>query len=385
MKMNVLLIIREEIICIFILSFLFIYSKIYLKSKDGSRFQTICFCAFGHVIFDIITVYTVNNVDIVPEILNYVFHIAFIVFAILYCYELFSYAVHLTFSIPLAKLFSRISIVPVFIYLVLTPRMRIEYVQGNGTYYAGGACIFVGYTIAICYFIASLFIILINHRKLERSVKNTMIPIFIGLLAIIMIQIQIPELLFTGASVTIVTIGVFFALENPAKIYRERSLIDLNTGVKNKNCYEEDLKKLQGKYFLEYGLEKKITCVMCDLNGLKAVNDESGHLAGDELIRAAANVLSKCLKSVYNIYRVGGDEFLAIYIGTEEKTIQNEIYHVRNACNSVLVHKKYPLSIAIGYARCEKKTETMLDLVELADKAMYADKESIKELEKIGK
>ena len=86
------------------------------------------------------------------------------------------------------------------------------------------------------------------------------------------------------------------------------STTDLLTGVMNRNSmnnriiYNDDgslpIKTPYGLFFV-------------DVNGLKTVNDTKGHLAGDELLKDVAVTLSEIFQD-YEVYRVGGDEFLVI-------------------------------------------------------------------------
>ena len=60
--------------------------------------------------------------------------------------------------------------------------------------------------------------------------------------------------------------------------------------------------------------------ISIDLNGLKRVNDTYGHVAGDELIRAAADCMKNSFNEYGKIYRIGGDEFAVII--TEETSLK---------------------------------------------------------------
>ena len=62
-----------------------------------------------------------------------------------------------------------------------------------------------------------------------------------------------------------------------------------------------------------------------DLNGLKAINDVKGHMAGDELIKGAADCLLLSIGKSGKAYRTGGDEFMAIVYTKEPEKIRQEI------------------------------------------------------------
>ena len=92
----------------------------------------------------------------------------------------------------------------------------------------------------------------------------------------------------------------------------EYSFHDPLTGVGNRRAIRE-FEEEELDTSRSYGL------IMCDINGLKAVNDNKGHDAGDELIKTAALCLTKVF-SAENVYRMGGDEF-AVYTYEDSREI----------------------------------------------------------------
>jgi len=85
------------------------------------------------------------------------------------------------------------------------------------------------------------------------------------------------------------------------------------TGVLNRRAYEEDI------YSHDSIPDDKFVYVSIDVNGLKVVNDTKGHMAGDELIIGACQCMKESLGKVGKIYRIGGDEFVAIMFCDVEK------------------------------------------------------------------
>ena len=138
------------------------------------------------------------------------------------------------------------------------------------------------------------------------------------------------------------------------------SSVDLLTGLYNRN-------KLNT--YMAGVLESKkspIGLVFLDINGLKKVNDQEGHLAGDDLIKRAA----KTLNAVFggnDIFRVGGDEFVVILIGIEEKQITEYLDKLHQESD------KNNVSFAAGYAITENTADIEKALKE-ADFNMYKDK-----------
>ena len=139
------------------------------------------------------------------------------------------------------------------------------------------------------------------------------------------------------------------------------SSIDLLTGVYNRNemnNYMANLVKEDDDY--------SIGLLFIDINGLKKVNDELGHLKGDALIKKAANVL-KAIFDKSRIFRAGGDEFVVVIENIGEDTIHNIINDIKLEAN------KKGVSLAIGYSLKKSKKEILKALKE-ADEAMYIDK-----------
>lgn len=143
------------------------------------------------------------------------------------------------------------------------------------------------------------------------------------------------------------------------------------TNFLNRRAYEQDIKQL------EESLDKNFVYVSMDINGLKDVNDELGHNAGDELIRGAANCMRETFKDIGRIYRIGGDEFVALLnADAEQIEILRERFHNEVAYWSGTLVKS--LSISCGCVSCAEEgiPQNIKAIAVLADKRMYEDKEA---------
>lgn len=147
---------------------------------------------------------------------------------------------------------------------------------------------------------------------------------------------------------------------------------DYLTRLKNRTAFELDIqnsiyqKNAQG-YIL----------VLTDLNGLKQVNDQSGHKAGDRYIQACAQALDVPGLEDSVIYRIGGDEFATIippYYSTQISVYMERVKEkIKEVQSTEIPHP----SVAMGYATCQGNSLLHWEEAQKeADLAMYQDKQS---------
>ena len=138
------------------------------------------------------------------------------------------------------------------------------------------------------------------------------------------------------------------------------SSLDFLTGLYNRNRLNSYMSELMSQPDVPTAL------IFLDINGLKKVNDNDGHLAGDSLIRRAANTLIGVFPE-NDIFRVGGDEFVTILRNVDEKQVNDYIKLLRRRAS------KNQVSFAIGYAMANNSKDMDAVLKE-ADARMYEDK-----------
>lgn len=142
------------------------------------------------------------------------------------------------------------------------------------------------------------------------------------------------------------------------------SSIDMLTGVKNRNTMNNMVDDIvAGKKKMNY----PYSVIFADLNGLKRVNDENGHSAGDKMLKSAAAIL----RGVFHdgeVYRAGGDEFMLIADGLGEKELEARVKQLaEQAATTENVH------FAIGTC-IVNEGEDIRNAMRLADERMYVDK-----------
>lgn len=145
---------------------------------------------------------------------------------------------------------------------------------------------------------------------------------------------------------------------------------DSLTGLKNRTAFFEILSNL------DVEKEMFVSIAMFDVNNLKLVNDTLGHLAGDTMLRHAAGTIKNSLRQEDELYRIGGDEFVAVICHGQElnlSCLEGRVVDSLARENQKL--SDYCLSIAYGYATFSKDTDrTLFETLARADEKMYACK-----------
>lgn len=151
-----------------------------------------------------------------------------------------------------------------------------------------------------------------------------------------------------------------------------KSMTDEMTGCLNRRAYEEEL-----DYYRHHEIDDNLAFVSIDINRLKYVNDNLGHAAGDKLIRGVASVVKK-IRELFDknakVFRIGGDEFVAIGCITPEN------YKCIEDCFIKMIKEwqesnRSELSLSYGVAlRRDCRNYTIDEMAKIADKLMYQAK-----------
>lgn len=148
---------------------------------------------------------------------------------------------------------------------------------------------------------------------------------------------------------------------------------------------------------------ESLMIVVLDIDEFKSINDTYGHPAGDRVLLLMAKRLKEATRPGDSIFRIGGDEFLALLpldkelnTGTPGKinfeklfeTISSEVnkdlfIEIEIEEEGKKIKKKVPFTVSIGFDKVEKgTTDTAEDIIEKADKKMYKAKNVSKRLKK---
>lgn len=155
-------------------------------------------------------------------------------------------------------------------------------------------------------------------------------------------------------------ISMMIRLRDYSHELEQNAIHDQLTGCKNRTA-------LAWAYNNDFDASQSVGIVMCDLNGLKRMNDSKGHLAGDQYICDAAKILCDCFGSE-NVYRIGGDEFAVVLTGISKSNLRHCCEQLRDTTTSSSV------SLSFGVEFAEHHEVPFETLLKYADEKMYEDK-----------
>ena len=162
--------------------------------------------------------------------------------------------------------------------------------------------------------------------------------------------------------------------ESELGVFMDKANRDPLTGVKSKNAYT-DIEEIINQAISE-GRQRAFAVAVCDVNGLKYINDTYGHKAGDEYIKSACMMVCKLFQHS-PVFRIGGDEFVVLMEGDDFEN------------RAMLMERLHSMSedhigtdeavVAGGISEFNAETDNRMSTVfERADALMYEDKQLLK-------
>ncbi len=213
---------------------------------------------------------------------------------------------------------------------------------------------FMPFLVSLIYLVSIMWITWKYYSQNDRSGKRFVLYICaIAVIAAVILDVTW-ETAFVYSTVIISLVFLYMFLRS----YDTSS--DPLTKLSNRQSFYEDINRY----------DKEITTVVSvDMNGLKSLNDKEGHLAGDKALRTIGEVLNDCSDKTVFAYRVGGDEFIMLFLHRSEDEVKDLISQLKKKITDA------GYSVSVGYAMRFGKDETVEELIRRSDEYMYFDKE----------
>lgn len=239
------------------------------------------------------------------------------------------------------------------------------------------------YYIYIIYTIFLLVLVIYEFAKYSVNFKNhnrfsliaSLMPLYAGFFIQEAMNIEYRVLtisLVISAAMIYIHFSDFAFQKHDDKILNTRKLLDTDvmTGLNSRYSYSRVIKELSEAE----ELPEDLVIFSVDINGLKETNDALGHLAGDEIIIGCAECLKNTLGKYGSIFRVGGDEFIAI-LYLDFSMAADQFEKLKNCVAKWHGNKVDRLSLSAGFSGIyEHPYANINELLKIADKRMYEDK-----------
>jgi len=154
----------------------------------------------------------------------------------------------------------------------------------------------------------------------------------------------------------------------------EMATTDSLTGVNNRRNFFE---KASDEFVRSRRYESPLSVIMIDIDHFKSINDSFGHHVGDQVLKAMAQSSVLNLRETDIIGRIGGEEFAAILVKTDAQTALEVAERLRRKISELSVSTEgdsVRFTVSIGLTS-KKHDDTLEDVVNRADKALYMAKE----------
>ena len=156
---------------------------------------------------------------------------------------------------------------------------------------------------------------------------------------------------------------------------KEQAERDGLTGVKNMTAYQRMEDSLQQA--MNHGEQEPFAIVVCDVNGLKQINDTYGHKAGDDYIREACTIVCSSFQHS-PVFRIGGDEFCAVLKGDDFDNRNMLMDGLRERMRGNVNSGRVVLASGISVFD-DKSDKFVSQIFQRADALMYENKRQLKE------
>lgn len=208
--------------CIIILLYVgFVYireCRRYRRKLSETMFGALLIIGLVSITLDGATAYTVNRLETTPELLNKILHIGFLSSLDLVIFALFLYMLFITGAFPKKRIKRAALFLPfiINIFVVVAGSNSLEYIHGKKTNYSMGFPVYACYFMVAVYIILAVFVFFKRWKHIERQKRVSIFTYMFILIVVTTIQTIFPELLITSIAVTILIVGVYMNLEDPA-------------------------------------------------------------------------------------------------------------------------------------------------------------------------
>lgn len=240
---------------------------------------------------------------------------------------------------------------------------NVFYIDSENIYHRGPLFLL---TVLISYtylFLGCFWVI--SHRK--KILKGELLPFLtFGFFPLLggMIQVLFYKILLIWSSAAFSLVIVYIFLQ------KRMVHLDYLTGAWTRESF---FGYFHQRYEQNHG---EVPMIFVDIDNLKTINDEFGHIEGDFAIKKAVYIIKNSLRKTDIITRYGGDEFLITLDIEKAKDVERILERINRSFEKYnrYSNKKYELSVTFGHGTYSKNYETLEKFISVIDNKMYENK-----------
>jgi diguanylate cyclase (GGDEF)-like protein len=147
---------------------------------------------------------------------------------------------------------------------------------------------------------------------------------------------------------------------------------DSLTGLYNRRAFDQRMASLLNQQNLapRQNQFNPSYFVIFDIDNFKQINDDYGHLYGDEVLAMVARIMTDSFREYDLLFRYGGEEFTAVLMNLDEKRCQKALERFRSNIEMYQFPRNNSVTISIGYTEFDARL-TIDEIIDQADKALY--------------
>ena len=212
--------IRGQIFCMCIIIYIAVtYFSVKRKNTSGHTiFSLLLICSIIYLMFDMITVYTINRFDEISVGFNHFCHIMYMSFMAAAMYLIFMYIRYLTYG---EKTFRFYLLIPLCVGILGSIFLSFECVETPYGNYSWGSYAIVPFASAYTYFFIGVYMLIKNRKTMEKKSLHAIAISMTVMLAVAILQGTFPTLLISGIGITMMDFALFYTVESPDAILIE--------------------------------------------------------------------------------------------------------------------------------------------------------------------
>lgn len=216
---------KTQIACAILIFFIAIlyFSSSGKKNKSSKWFSILLVCSFLQLIFDVISVYTVNHLDTVSPIVNRIVHIFYMGLMLSIFYIAYKYLESIIEE-EIGKEIKRynFSLIPLIVTIIGVIFLPLSYIESPKSNYSYGPAAFMTY-IGVAVYVFFIIWLMVQYGKIiPKKKKKAIYYALLSEIPIAIYQIMVPEALITCLGMVLLNLGIFMTTENPDALLAEQ-------------------------------------------------------------------------------------------------------------------------------------------------------------------